>query len=465
MNRILVYKISAFALTALYYASMHAARSSWSYCKKFISEDFEDIDKPIQSHIDLIFLLGYSVGNLFIAPFGDKMNLTIFLNLGLGGIVLFYGGIGLLGFLRIDNIWLFYALFGLNGIAQAVGWPGTVAVMSNWFGHKGRGLIMSTWSTNANIGNMIGTFFGSMVVDRIQIPWYWAIFTSASYCVVMIILLTLFLQPYPEKLGIEVVEEEEMRVESLLERDSESTIRGEDVGSTKEDGISIWQALKIEGVLTYTIVFSCVKASAYILLFWLAEYLQSRRHLGSASATISWSNELLQLAGSIMIGAWTDRMTSRSFPLPFCMVICAISFALVDNLSANYWLYILIPIGGTAFGIPYNLIGSAIAADIAKNKELVGNHRAASTVTALIEGVGALCAAGSMLIVGYFFDYFFYVISALNVVGAIVLIPLALREWNHQKNPSGVITKSAYERSFQTYSCNVLSSVCRMLFV
>ena len=120
MNRILVYKLAAFGLTALYYSSMHAARSTWSYTKEFITNDFNDIDNKAQSYVDLIFLLGYSFGNLFIAPYGDTMNLTLFLNLGLGGIVLFYGGIGLLGFLRIDSPILFYILFGLNGIAQAV---------------------------------------------------------------------------------------------------------------------------------------------------------------------------------------------------------------------------------------------------------------------------------------------------------------------------------------------------------
>ena len=44
----------------------------------------------------------------------------------------------------------------IDGVLQSVGWAVNLAVMSNWFPKKGRGLLIGCWASNANVGDIIG---------------------------------------------------------------------------------------------------------------------------------------------------------------------------------------------------------------------------------------------------------------------------------------------------------------------
>jgi len=44
----------------------------------------------------------------------------------------------------------------IDGTLQSVGWAVNLAVMSNWFPKKGRGLLIGCWASNANVGDIIG---------------------------------------------------------------------------------------------------------------------------------------------------------------------------------------------------------------------------------------------------------------------------------------------------------------------
>lgn len=44
----------------------------------------------------------------------------------------------------------------IDGTLQSVGWAVNLAVMSNWFPKRGRGLLIGCWASNANVGDIIG---------------------------------------------------------------------------------------------------------------------------------------------------------------------------------------------------------------------------------------------------------------------------------------------------------------------
>ena len=58
--------------------------------------------------------------------------------------------------LMANPFWAF--VWAINGLSQSSGWPSIVALMGNWFGIKGRGVIMGIWSANASVGNIMGAF-------------------------------------------------------------------------------------------------------------------------------------------------------------------------------------------------------------------------------------------------------------------------------------------------------------------
>jgi len=61
---------------------------------------------------------------------------------------------------------VFYSvIWCFNGLIQSTGWPSVVAVMGNWFGKSGRGLVFGIWSSCASVGNIIGAVLTASVID------------------------------------------------------------------------------------------------------------------------------------------------------------------------------------------------------------------------------------------------------------------------------------------------------------
>ncbi len=112
------YKVLAFALTYIIYASIHANRTSWSSSKKKI-EERGYISKESLGNIDTIFLLCYGFGNLLFGKKGDEMDLRIFLGIGLFFTILSNGFIAFFGFADVKKPYLFYICSAFNGLGQS----------------------------------------------------------------------------------------------------------------------------------------------------------------------------------------------------------------------------------------------------------------------------------------------------------------------------------------------------------
>lgn len=99
------------------------------------------------------------------------------------------------------------------GIVQSIGWPCVVAVMANWFGKSKRGLIMSVWSSNASVGNIIGSVIASSLLG---FGWGLAFVLPGMLIVVVSVLVFMFLVVDPEDVGLELPGKEvEMDVEGV----------------------------------------------------------------------------------------------------------------------------------------------------------------------------------------------------------------------------------------------------------
>ncbi|XP_077003746.1 sugar phosphate exchanger 3 isoform X6 [Tamandua tetradactyla] len=67
--------------------------------------------------------------------------------------------------LHFYNKWFYCCLWIVNGLLQSTGWPCVVAVMGNWFGKAGRGVIFGLWSACASVGNILGACLASSVLQ------------------------------------------------------------------------------------------------------------------------------------------------------------------------------------------------------------------------------------------------------------------------------------------------------------
>ena len=64
--------------------------------------------------------------------------------------------LGCLQYMEHQLVWMYFLIRIIDGTLQSVGWAVNLAVMSNWFPKRGRGLLIGCWASNANVGDIIG---------------------------------------------------------------------------------------------------------------------------------------------------------------------------------------------------------------------------------------------------------------------------------------------------------------------
>ena len=106
----------------------------------------------------------------------------------------------------ITGGWWYFIWFAVCGAAESCGYPPLTAVMGNWFGKKGRGVIFGAWSTHANVGNIIGVLFGYTLFDLAGFSWMTTYIVAGLFCALMGFLIFLFLVEEPAHVDLYVPE-------------------------------------------------------------------------------------------------------------------------------------------------------------------------------------------------------------------------------------------------------------------
>ena len=132
---------------------------------------------------DTIFMTCYSIG-LFISGWvGERVELRLLISIGtlFNATTLFIFGY-VLPMVNCKVVSISMIMIGLNGFAQSVGWPTLVALMSNWFGIEGRGVILGTWSACQYVGNILG----AMIVNQFLLYGFEYAFLVIAFSLLLI---------------------------------------------------------------------------------------------------------------------------------------------------------------------------------------------------------------------------------------------------------------------------------------
>ncbi|XP_023386048.1 sugar phosphate exchanger 3 isoform X3 [Pteropus vampyrus] len=189
LSRFSHHHVVVFLLTFFSYSLLHASRKTFSNVKVSISKQwtpsaFNKSVEPAEiwssSHLfpsaeeatlflgtlDTVFLFSYAVGLFISGIIGDRLNLRWVLSFGMcsSALVVFVFGT-VTEWLHFYNKWLYCCLWIVNGLLQSTGWPCVVAVMGNWFGKAGRGVVFGLWSACASVGNILGACLASSVLQ------------------------------------------------------------------------------------------------------------------------------------------------------------------------------------------------------------------------------------------------------------------------------------------------------------
>ncbi|XP_045022402.1 sugar phosphate exchanger 3 isoform X5 [Bubalus bubalis] len=344
--------------------------------------------------------------------------------------------------LHFYNKGLYCSLWIVNGLLQSTGWPCVVAVMGNWFGKAGRGVVFGLWSACASVGNILGACLASSVL---QYGYEYAFLVTAAVQFAGGIIIFFGLLVSPEEIGIPGIETEENFEEDShrpLINGAENEDEAEPNYSIQEGNtvtqvkaISFYQACCLPGVIAYSLAYACLKLVNYSFFFWLPFYLSNNFGWKEAEADqLSIWYDVGGIIGGTLQGFISDMLQKRA-PVLALSLLLAIGSLVGYSRSPNDKSInaLLMAVTGFFIGGPSNMISSAISADLGRQELIQGSSEALATVTGIVDGTGSIGAAVGQYLVSLIQDnlgwmwvfYFFILMTSCTVL---FISPLIVRE-------------------------------------
>ncbi|XP_049941447.1 glucose-6-phosphate exchanger SLC37A2 isoform X1 [Schistocerca serialis cubense] len=491
-RRALLYKVSVLLLTYMSYMFYHMSRKPLSVVKNVFHQncsgltpgadddanvstwcDWAPFDRDDYSTLfgtlDSAFLFAYSAGMFVSGIIAERVNLRYFLSLGMIFSGVFCYLFGLARTCNIHAMWYFILMQVLGGIVQTTGWPGVVTVVGNWFGEGNRGLIFGIWNSHTSVGNILGSLVAAAFVEQ---DWGLSFIVPGAIIAGGGFLIFLFMVENPSHVGCPRPGEDEsemrsafgyQRIGTRVTSDSssdeyssgeeDSLLGGQEIKRfppnetvpiaaviPNETPISFWSALKIPGVVEYSLSLFFAKLVSYTFLYWLPLYISASTTLGATlSADVSTLFDVGGIIGGIAAGVISDY-TGMSAVTCAGMLVVAIPLMFVydeyGSVSVEMNIFLLIVVGILVNG-PYALITTAVSADLGTHESLKGSSRALATVTAIIDGTGSIGAAVGPLLAGVIYSYgwesVFYMLMASDVLALLFLVRLVIKEFTQRR--------------------------------
>ncbi|KAG6418132.1 hypothetical protein SASPL_120331 [Salvia splendens] len=384
--------------------------------------------------LDVAFLFVYAIGMFFSGHVGDRMDLRIFLTIGMVGTGLFTALYGVGYWANIHTFYYYLIVQMLTGLFQSTGWPSVVAVVGNWFGKKKRGLIMGIWNSHTSLGNITGCVVASMLL---RYGWGWSMVVPGFGIVFIGLVLFFFLPVSPDSVGANIDDDEE--VSSPRKEGDELAVPLLSMNSDHRNAVGFLEAWRIPGVASFSLCLFFSKLVAYTFLYWLPFYIshtaiEGRYLSNEESGNLSTLFDVGGVIGGILAGHISDRLDARAITAAsfmYCAIPALFFYRSYGHVSMTLNI-ILMLITGMFVNGPYALITTAVSADLGTHSSLKGNARALATVTAIIDGTGSIGAAVGPLLTGYIstssWSAVFTMLMGAALIAGLLLTKLVMAE-------------------------------------
>ncbi|XP_037232509.1 glucose-6-phosphate exchanger SLC37A1 isoform X1 [Falco biarmicus] len=434
--------------------------------------------KQLLGALDYSFLCAYAVGMYLSGIIGERLPIRYYLTVGMLASGLFTAMFGLGYFYNIHNLWFYIMAQIANGLVQTTGWPSVVTCIGNWFGKGRRGLIMGIWNSHTSVGNILGSLIAAYWVSTC---WGLSFVMPGVIIAVMGIVCFLFLIEHPKDVSCsctpsshdrepsistefvvssktflngasrfrvqmttlnakETSKPQDPEMQHLLDSEncsvslnSSTVVTGE--GRHGTSAISFLGALRIPGVIEFSLCLLFAKLVSYTFLFWLPLYITNVEHLDAKRAgDLSTLFDVGGIFGGVLAGLISDRLEKRASTCGMMLLLAAPTlylFSAVSKMGLEATVVMLL-ISGALVNGPYALITTAVSADLGTHKSLKGNARALSTVTAIIDGTGSVGAALGPLLAGLIspsgWNNVFYMLMVADGCALLFLLRLIQKE-------------------------------------
>ncbi|CAF0990339.1 unnamed protein product [Adineta ricciae] len=468
-SRFTFYHLSTFLLTFISYAMLHAARKVFSNVKSTMAEEWSALPNqtlnPIKPDdiwnqhrlynspqdatiflgvLDAVFMFSYSTGLFISGILGDRFDLRIVLCVGMivTSLVNFLFGV-LSEWLHIYSVAWYISFWALNGLAQSTGWPCVVAIMGNWFGKEGRGLIFGIWSACASVGNIFGA---ALAATFLSYGYEYAFLVCCVLLICCAIICFFAIVPAPEDVGLGTKATPVTVQETTATAVNDDGATGDDASEETEliarttqstnKPITFWRAWLLPGVFMYSICYACLKLVNYSFFFWLPFYLHSKFNWQESDADLlSTLYDVGGIIGGIVGGLISDLIGFRSIVVIPTLLIAIPSLFIFSGLPNDKALNgFIMTMTGVFIGGPANMISAAITADLGRQEVLAASDQALSTVTGIVDGTGSFGAAIGQVLIPVIqkqwndWRFVFYFFVLMTFVTCCCILPLFVRE-------------------------------------
>ncbi|XP_007950301.1 glucose-6-phosphate exchanger SLC37A2 [Orycteropus afer afer] len=457
-------------LTFLIYTCYHMSRKPISVIKSRLHQNCSDLIKPINdSHtindttwcswapfdndnykellgaVDNAFLVAYAIGMFISGIFGERLPIRYYLSAGMLLSGLFTSLFGMGYFWNIHMLWYFVLIQICNGLVQTTGWPSVVTCVGNWFGKGRRGFIMGVWNSHTSVGNILGSLIAGLWVNE---QWGLSFVVPGIIITAIGIFTFLFLIEYPEDVdcsppqhhsgtGEDQDNLEDPAHSSYSDRESslETPTRCSKEPSVKPAAISFFGALRIPGVIEFSLCLLFAKLVSYTFLYWLPLYIFNVAHFNAKeSGDLSTLFDVGGIMGGIMAGLVSDYTNGRATTCCVMLILAAPMMFLYNHIGQSGMTssIVMLIICGALVNGPYALITTAVSADLGTHQSLKGNAKALSTVSAIIDGTGSVGAALGPLLAGLIsptgWNNVFYMLILADILACLFLCRLVYKE-------------------------------------
>lgn len=480
-----VYQTSVLVLTFFAYTAFHMSRRPLAVVKNSLNQNCSKLTPPpgmiltnstannwcdwapfdqkdanrLLGLLDSVYVFAYAVCMFISGMAAERIDLRYYLALGMLLSGLFTYLFGLAFYLNIHSLAFFIVIQVLAGAVQCTGWPGVVACVGNWFGKGRRGLIFGVWNAHLYVGNILGAYVAGHFVAQ---NWGLSFIIPGAIVGFVGFVLFLFLVPHPEDVDcasndhhdskkqpsdIFVPNGNEIHVKCVVSVPQNNGI-GEKSPLTakpttsqqheKKRAITFWEAVKIPGVIEFSLCLFFSKLVSYTFLFWLPRYLDHTTGVGSqASAYLSIAFDVGGILGGVIAGCLSDHTGASALTCVGFLGLAIPSLFIYEAYGGISRLMniVLQLICGALVNGPYALITTAVSTELGTHQSIKSNSKALSTVTAIIDGTGSVGAAIGPLMAGLVsevsWSYVFYMMMFADLCALLSLLRTAVKEAKH----------------------------------
>jgi len=257
--------------------------------------------------------IAYGVGKFLMGTLSDRSNPRYFMPAGL----LFTALCNFL-FGTASSYGVHLALWGLNGLAQSMGWAPCGRSLGHWYSVRERGTVFCFWNLALNVGGGLTGLIAAY--STAWMGWRSAFYVPGILAVLCAIYLVLRLRDTPQSVGLPPVEEYRNDYPASGERDREVEL------GTRE--LLLNYVLKNRYLWLFGAANFFVYIARYSMLDWGPTYLKEVKRASLEGG--GWSTAIFEFAGmfsTLLMGWISDKAGGRRGMVSLvCMVPVFLAF-------------------------------------------------------------------------------------------------------------------------------------------